>query len=347
MAAETLATIASALATLFDDDMTTSINRAVVLTQLLPIKPATSYNCNWDVRFGTATPGTAVIADGADVSVYNADSKVPATLAYGTYHDAFSLSGKALAGAMITGNPAVLEDLYQEEIEESVERLASAVGTGFYSGSGAANYIHGLTAANGPLLSTGTYANIDRSSYTQWASNVDANGGIERPLSLSLMRKMRRTIYTACGLKPDLIVCDPLTHEYYGSLIGTDRRYLQDVRLRGSVISLDGGYNVLEFDGIPVVEDKNCTAGSMLFLNTRHCFIRYLPTMPDMINQSPGMVDLHGTPEEQLGQANRLQARINYLARTGDAYKFQLIMYPQLQVKRCNAMGQIQDLRTT
>jgi hypothetical protein len=37
-------------------------------------------------------------------------------------------------------------------------------------------------------------------------------------------------------------------------------------------------------------------------------------------------------------------ARLNRLARTGDAYKFQLILYPQLQVERPNSCGVIADL---
>ena len=347
MSVQTLALIASNLATLFEDRIATNINRAVVLSQLLPVKDGTGKNLSWIARFGTATPSGAVIADGADVTVYNSDTKVPCTLDYGTYHDAFGVTGKARSGAAISGNPQELEDLYGEEIEESVTRLASAIGVDLYTGSGASDTIMGLTATNGPLQATGTYANVARATYTQWASNVLSNGGVERPISIPLMRQMRRTIYTASGTKPDLIVCDPVQHEKYGALFGDQRRYLQSVNLRGEKIVLDGGYQVLEFDGIPVVEDVNCPAGQMLFLNTRYLAIRPLPHAPDAVNQGAGMIALHGTEEEQMGEPKDvLTARINPLAITGDAYKFQLICYPQLQSRRCNVHGRLTDLET-
>lgn len=348
MAAVDLAAIAGALATIFEEKISQNINRAVVLSQLIPVKDGSGKNLSWTARFGTATPAGAVIADGADVTVYNSDTKVPATLDYGTYHDAFSITGKARAAAASTANPAELEDLYAEEIEESVTRLASAIGVDLYTGDGSTDTIMGLTATNGPLAATGTYANIARATYAQWAGNVDSNGGTPRANSFALMRKVRRLVYTASGRKPDLIVCDPVQHEKYGELFGKDRRYLQEVYLRGQKITLDGGYQVLEFDGIPVVEDINCPEGKMLFLDTSMLAIRPLPHAPDAINQGRGMVPLHGTPEEQYGEGkNVLTARINPLAITGDAYKFQLILYPQLQAKRCNCLGTLDDLETT
>ena len=51
------------------------------------------------------------------------------------------------------------------------------------------------------------------------------------------------------------------------------------------------------------------------------------------------------TDEEQLGMPSpKLIARINPLGRNGDKYVFQLILYPQLVNKRCNASGYIGDL---
>lgn len=348
MAAVDLAAIADALATLMEDKIASSINRAVVLNQLIPYKNGTGKNLSWLARFGTAAPAGAVIADGADVSVYNSDTKVPATLQWGTYHDAFSITGKARAAAAVTGNPQDLEDLYAEEMEESVNRLAMAIGVDVYSGDGSSDTIHGLRDSTvAGIGATGSYGGIDRSSYTQWQSTVMANGGVPRAISFGLMREMRRRIYVASGMKSDLIVCDPVTHENYGALFGENRRYVDSVRLRGEKIVLDGGYQTLEFDGIPVVEDSNCPAGTMLFLNSRYLFMRALPHAPDEINQGRGMVPLVGTEEEQFGTGSTgLVARINPLAVTGDAYKFQLICYPQVQVRKCNVHGALVDLLT-
>lgn len=349
MAAVNLAAIADSLATLFEDKIASSINRAVVLNQLIPYKNGTGKNLSWNARFGTAAPATAVIADGADVSVYNSDTKVPATLQWGTYHDAFSITGKARAAAAVTGNPSDLEDLYSEEMEESVNRLAMAIGVDVYTGDGASDTLHGLRDSSVAAIgATGTYAGISRVTYAQWQSTVLANGGVPRALTFGLMRQMRRLIYDASGQKPDLIVCDTVTHQKYGELFGDNRRYVQEVRIRGEKIVLDGGYQVLEFDGIPVVEDGNCPAGTMLFLNSRYIRMRALPHAPDEINQGKGMIPLYGTEEEQFGVGNTgLVARINPLAITGDAYKFQLIVYPQIQLVKCNVHGALTDLQTS
>lgn len=349
MSAMTLSTISSALADFFEDRVAMQINRAVVLAQLLPKSAGQGKNIQWVARFGSAAPtANGVIADGADVSVYESDTKVPAVLQFGTYNQAFSLTGKARAAAMAAGNPNELMNLFAEEFEEATQRLAVGIGTDLYTGAGTSNIIMGLIASAGGLAATGTYAGIDRGTYTQWAGNVLANGGVERPVTFELMRAMRRTIYTASGLKPDLIVCDPLTHERYGNLFGSERRYIQDVRLRGEKITLDGGYQVLEFDGIPVVEDVLCPAGNMLFLNTAQVHLKQLPDMVDGVNRASGSAAVAGTDEERFGAGPiGMNARIQPLATTGDAFKFQLILYPQLQVRRPNACGWIDDLETT
>jgi hypothetical protein len=340
------ATITDSLATLFEDRIVMQINRAVVLANLLPITPGTGKNIQWVARFGTSTG--AVIGDGVDVSVYNSDTKVPAVLQFGTYHDAFAITGKARAAAAAAGNPMELVDLFGEEIEESIQRLALKIAQDIYTGTGASDHINGLLTASGaaPAISdTGIYAGINRATYSQWGSTVLNNGGVGRPLTVDLMREMRRQVYTASGEKPDLIVTDPIQHEAYAKTFGTNRRYLQDIFLRGQQIKLDGGYQVLEFDGIPVVEDVNHPAGKMTFLNTRHCSVKQLPSPSDVLNQGKGNLALHGTPEEQYGaQQMRLTARIQPLAITGDALKFALYSYPQVQLKRPNSCGVIEDL---
>lgn len=340
MTPRVLADITNALVKLFYDDVTNNINRAVVLAQLLPVKMGTGQNIQWVAKFGTATPAGAVIADGADVTVYNQDDKVPAVLQYGTYHDAFGVSGKAAAAAAAAGNPDQLADLFGDDMLDSGARLASAIATHIYTGSGATDNIHGLTAAAGPLATTGVYAGIDKAVRTQWAGN-QVNGAAAA-LTFAMMRQMRRTIYVASGEKPDLIITDPASHEKYGNLFGAERRYVQDVRLRGETIRLDGGYQVLEFDGIPVIEDQLCPAGDMLFLNSRHLYLSQLPDPLTSLNQSMNLVDLAGTPEEQFGDGKtQLRARVIPLAKTGDSYKFELICYPQLVSRKCNVHGRL------
>lgn len=348
MAVVNLSSIANTLTTIFEDRIANQINRATVALQLVPSGDGTGKNVQWSARFGTGVGSTradgAVLVDGDFLN----DSKQPANLDYGTYDAPFAITGKALAGAMAAGNPAELENLFADELGDAVERLAKKVQQDLYTGDGSADTIFGFFGASGPLAATGTYANINRATFPQWASNVLANGGTNRALTFELMRSMRKEIYEASGEKPDLVLCDAAIHQKYGTLFGDQRRFVQEVRLRGDVIRLDGGYQVLEFDGIPVVEDVDMPANTMLFLNTRYVKMAQLPDPSNQINQSMGNPEVAGTDEEQFGESrSNLTARINVLGRDGDRYRFQLICYPQLQVRRPNAQGQIQDIDPT
>ncbi len=347
MSSTALTDIATSLSQIFEDQIASQINRATVLLQVLPTGfGTTGKDISWVARFGTAVGGAR--GEGVDVMTLNSDTKKPAKLDYGTYDDAFGVTGKALAGARASGNPADLANLFVEELSETVERLAKGIAIDIYTGTGATDHIFGLVYTGGGIMTTGSYAGIDRNTYPQWQGTVMSNGSIGRALTFALMREMRRRIYTASGLKPDLIVTEPTLHEKYGSLFGQMRRYVTEIRLRGAMITLDGGYQMLEFDGIPVLEDVDAPSGMMLFLNTRYVRVLQLPDEVNDINQSKAIVGLAGTSEEQLGMPSaKLRARINPLAREGDLYRFQLILYPQLQVRRPNSCGVITDLDAT
>jgi len=338
MATRDLASILAALASKFESRVANQIQRSAVLPQLLEVKPSTGKNLQWVAKLGSSVG--ASIADGADVTVFNSDDKKPAILQYAEYHDAFSITGRALAGARAANNPEELASLFLEELGDSVERLAKVISQDMWTGAGTTDLLHGLLAVAGGLDSTGVYAGIDRAVDAQWASNeIDA---LAAPLTFAMMRQMRSDIYTASGLKPDLIVCSPDVHEKYGNLFQSERRYLDSVRLRGGEIRLDGGYGILEFDGIPVVEDPDCPANTMVFLNTRHVNVSQLQDGVSSINRAMAMTGLKGTEEEQFGVGGLpLQAKIQPLAITGHAYKFALYCMLQICVKRPNACGQI------
>ena len=344
MALVTVAVITNALATLIDDDVANQINRAVVLGQILGVGGGNGKNVTWDVSTGTALASGAVIADGADVTAFNNDAKTPAALEFGTYHDGFSITGKAMAAARNTGNPRQLAALFTEYMGDSMERLAFAVADGVYNGDGSSDTIHGLHDSSIPAIGdTGIYAGINRSSVAQWQGNIIAAGGAG--LSFPLIRQLGRACYTASGRRPDLYVTDPIQHEKLGNMFDSERRFVSEVKTMKGTIQLDGGYNVLYHDGRPVVEDIQHPASRFSALNTGVVKLHQLPDVPDEINGSVGMVIIGGTPEDQMDAGKMgLHARIQPLAKTGDAHKFALYCYPQAQVKRPNACGFISGL---
>lgn len=344
MATQAYSDIASALNKKFESQITRHIQRASVLFAVLPPVRSNSQVIQWTNTFGTAAPTTAAIADGADVSTYNSDSKVPALLDFTTYHDAFGVSGRALAGALAAGNPEQIADLFAEEIRESTQRLAMSLSVDMYSGDGTSNKLLGLVATAGGLRATGTYATVNRGTFAQFAGNELLNGGVNRDLSLALMRLVRKTIYDKCGEKPDVILCSTALHEKYAELLGQNRRYIEDVAIRGRKVFLDGGYNALEFDGIPVLQDVSAPANRMLFLNTNYVAIKYLPHALAATMGLVGEKTLAGTPEEQFGQTGGMPGHIVSLARAGDMHKFAIFCYPQIVVRKPNAHAILGDL---
>lgn len=342
MSAVSLSAITDVLVKRFDDDITWQINHSTPLFQFLPVKGNTGQNIQWPVRFGTDTG--AVYTEGSAVSTFHSHTKKAAILSYASYYEAFSLNAPAVNSAWNSGNPAALVDLFAEELGEASARLSKVLGQDVYDGDGVTTEIAGLVGG-GAITDSGTYAGLARGTFSQWAGTVLTDGS-NRPLSFELMRDMRRAIYIASGLKPDLIVCNPAQHEKYGLLFGDKRRYVQEVKMRGQTIALDGGYMALEFDGIPVIEDINAPANKMLFLNTSQMFMRFQSQAnPVASRANASEVDIMGTPEEQFGPARAmLKAKLQPLAITGDFYPFGLFVYPQLQVKRPQSCGYLDAL---
>jgi len=344
MALVGVSAITGALATLLDDDVVSQINRAVVLSQILDVGTGSGKDISWDVSTGDALPGTAVIADGADVTDFNNDNKAPATLDFGTYHDAFGISGKAMATAKNSGNPIQLANLFAEYMADSMERLAFGVADGVYNGDGSTNTIHGLHDSSIPAIGdTGIYAGINRASVSQWQGNVVDAAGAE--VSRRMLNQLSRDIYIACGRRPDLYITDPIQHEKIAATTEQERRFVDEVRTAKGIIKLDGGYNVIYHGGAAILEDIQHPASIISALNTMYHKLHQLPDAADEINGALGMVTLGGTPEDQMESGKtKLVARIQPLAKLGDSHKFALYCYPQQQIKKPQAFGYLENL---
>jgi hypothetical protein len=341
----TYSSISSALATIFEDRIVSQANRSVVALQLLDVEGADSKECRWDTDFPAAGEATdSSSAEGATVATYENDDLVPASLPFTTYQMSFQVTGLARALARVAGNPNALEDLFGEKIMRVVELLTKNIGTHIYTGTGSSNQIAGMIGS-GMLSATGTYAGINRATYTQWASNHLANGGTPRALTFDLMRSALKATYNASGESPDLILCDATQFEKFGALFDSARQFHQDIFLRGKKITLMGGYNALFYDGIPVVRDVRCSPGEMLFLNTKYVKLKQVPDFMDDLSGAIGKINLQGTPEADFGSMSTgLTAVIHPLAVVGDIYPYQLKLYFQMLNRRPNSCARLADL---
>lgn len=341
-----LSSITNVLQQRFEPEVISQIQRAAPMLQVLGpnVRDADSHVIKWDVKFGTQGAGSsAAIAEAADVSTFNTDTKVAASLDYGTYHEAFEISGKALSAAAASGNPAAIANLFESEITDAVQRLAWSLAQEWYNGDGTSERMLGLLG--GAILDTGTYAGISRSTYAQWAGTIEANGGVTRDVSFSLLRHLSTTIYTRCGVRPNFLVCGPRTHDRYGALFTDQRRYTQVVNGVGGEIKLQGGFRALDFDGLPLLEDVNCPEGMMFMLNLSTLFFKQMPQPGMNVTRASGERPLE-TAAEQLkgGGPIPLRVRIQPLAVNGDKFRFALYIYPQIQCRKPQANGILQDL---
>lgn len=361
------ATQSAALTQRFADRLSSTINRAVLAAQLVPVENSRGQgqNIQWDAKFdgGVAAPA----AEGADTTVYNNDDKVPAVLQFSQYKDAFKITGFASALARAAGNPAALSDTFMDQLGDSIERMAKGISVGLYTGDGTGSpqKINGMVPSTGvaAIDDTGIYAGIDRASRTAWRSSVvDATAfdvgnnptgrfGLtvagEAPEGVQMMREITRLIYEASSEQYDVIVTSPLLHQAYGLATHTDRRWTDTIRTAAGMVKLDQGYQWLEWDGIPIIQDVDCPDDEMLFLNTRHMKIQQVP---DGVNRmhgpsSMGTTALAGTPDQYRGSGKtKLQARIQREAILGDAFPFALYAYLNLCVKSPNRFGRITGL---
>ena len=113
------------------------------------------------------------------------------------------------------------------------------------------------------VSNTGTYAGINSSTYTWWASDVESTA---TTLTLAYMRTAFNTPSLGGKDTPNLIVTTQTLFEKYESLLTSTIQ----MQAEGTKKMADGGFQVLEYKGQPIVWDENCTAGYMYFLNTNH-----------------------------------------------------------------------------
>lgn len=345
-----VASISSALQKRFEPDVVGQIMRAAPMLQILGpnVRDADGQNIQWTVKFGTegASGSAAAISEGTDVSTFNTDTKETAVLTYGTYHEAFEVTGKALSIALASGNPRALADLFESEISDAAMRLAWTLANEFWSGNGSGERMTGLLG--GAILDTGTYAGIARGTYSQWQGKVHANGGVARAPTFALLRALSTAIYKACGMRPNFYACGPSTHDKFAALFTEQRRYVQEVMGPGGAIKLAAGHRAVEFDGVGLVEDVNCPEGKIVALNTNFLFLKQLPQPGQVVTRAMPDRPLETAPESnQGGGPIRLRVRIQPLAVNGDKFRFALYIYPQVQVRRPNAFGVLDDLQYT
>lgn len=179
---------------------------------------------------------------------------------------AVSQSGNSIIDAIATETESSLRDLKRQL---NLQMLADGVGN--LNGlrpelnvGGVGFDLTGIQAAidDGSLVTV--YAGIDRTVNAWWQSFVLDNGGVQRALTEELMFQVTNEIETRGG-KVTHILCSPSTWTKYGLLLKAERRQVNPGQ------TLMGGFQTLDFNGIPVVKVPDYEEGRMDFLDNDEC----------------------------------------------------------------------------
>lgn len=108
---------------------------------------------------------------------------------------------------------------------------------------------------------------LTRTSNPDWQANSLTNSSVGRDLTLDLMQQAFDACDIAIGKTPGLILTNHAIMRKYANLLTPDRRYV-------NTMTFDGGFKGLEYNGVPVMADKDAglstqpqLLGGMYFLD--------------------------------------------------------------------------------
>lgn len=178
-----------------------------------------------------------------------------------------SISGKE--EAQNAGSSRII-NLLESKTTQAEMSLTEELSRQLFS-DGTGNGSKDLTGLSALVSPSGTYGGINSATYTWWAAGAETTA---EALGLAKMR----TAYNASSIggkdAPTLIVTTQTLFESYEALF-------TNVAISGGGTSFstptegqkkmaDGGFQTLQFKGVPIVWDEQCQSGVVYFLNAKH-----------------------------------------------------------------------------
>ena len=357
--------VAGALSVYLARPLTSAINFNSGLIHLLDSKVATGAQCTWTVEFSGQSNAVAT-AETATYTPSDSTSEIEklASLGFGKYEKHSAVSGKAerIAAAVPTPPGArslvgAKNKLLMSRAERSYQRVVRGVASDIYAGVTGQNpeQIVGLAQA---VDSTGTYAGLAQGTYSEWASVEDTV--TTAALSISAVReKLILPIFNACGKYPTVLAAGSTIFLGLLNLLGSSSDpYVRGIEVPGpggTVRKLAAGTKAFMIDEIPVILDRDCTAGTIYGLNTEHLWFEQLPTIQYGFSDEEIMAALTminpaaaGLTDDQLIKiANAIRnptgilPQFKLLGAVGDQEQVICTSYAQLVVELRNAHGKL------
>jgi hypothetical protein len=325
--AATLITLAELIVKLYAGPWVDALQKETFLLVRLGergnVKTGRGNGIRWPVRYaGNSAVGSYGEGDAAG-GAGNQSAK-EAFLGWKFQKAEISIGGPSLA---VGAQGGMVVDPLRFELDNGLLDMRAAINTQIM-GDGTGNSGKDLTGLLAALADTGTYAGLDRGSYTWWKAYVNANGGTPRNLTEALMRDVKKTMESRGGTLT-AIYAGANQWYAYGDLLRAERRQ-QDPQ------TLTGGYQALDFEGTPLIKVPGYVQTRMEFVDERLIEYHMLPVTSEntaiaglrTVAAVPGMPGFG----------------ILVLGATKDAADFQVIHYSQLVVRNPYRMGVLKDL---
>ncbi len=328
MAGATLTTLAELIVKLYAGPWVDALHKETFLLVRLGergnVKTGRGNGIRWPVRYAGNSSASSYGEGDAAAGAGNQAAK-EAYLAWKYNRVEIAVSGQALA---VGANGGMVVDPLRFELDNGLLDMRSNINTQLM-GDGTGNSGKDITGLRAAIADTGTYAGLDRASYTWWKAYVNANGGTPRNLTEELMRDVKKTILESRGGRVTAIYTGSAQWYKYGDLLRAERRQM-DAR------TLTGGYQALDFEGIPVILVPGYPAGRMDFVDENLLEYHMLPITNENA-EIAGLRNVVAVP----GQPG---FGILILGTTSDAVGFWVIHYSQLVCRNPFKMGSLQDL---
>jgi len=278
----------------------------------------------WPVRYaGNSAVGS--YADGGAAAGSGQQAAKQAVLAWKYNRAEVSVTGPSLAAGAAGG---MVIDPLRFELDNGLLDMRDSINTQIMS-AGTGNSSLDITGLYAALADSGTYAGLPRDTYTWWKAYVSANGGTPRGLSEALMRTVAQTVADRGG-KLTAVYTGSAQWYAYGDLLRSERR-------QQNPTSLTGGYQALDFEGVPLIKVPGYTAGRMDFIDEDLWEYQILPVTDATQQAVTGLRNVVAVPGVP-------GFGILVLGATKDSADFWIIHYSQLVCRNPYRMGVLKDL---
>lgn len=310
--------IAAALNVVLADVNADQFRRDSVLLNLLAIGPAAGPALYVPIKVAARTAGGAYDG-GADMGAGDFDSHVRLnySIPWAGYRAGVLVSDEAMDIAASTPN-AFGGSILADEIRDAISIVSTKFAAHLYSGNSAAVTPELAGAVTAVDSADDNLFGIDTGVYPSWKSGEDTIALASLTLA-SISAKLIRPVIDAKGRKPDFITCPGNAFDVIKGLVNSMADTVTEIRVgaRGFVdIYAAVGASAVTVDGVPVIEDRHCTANTMYAWTADDVAIRYVPVAPENVTPAQLAAAVSDITGAYLSE-NDIQARLRAIASNG------------------------------